>query len=161
MKIAFYGSSLLSSYWNGAATYYRGVLAALAQRGYAITFYEPDAFERQQHRDIDPPDWVRSVVWPATDEGLRSVLAEARARHLHELVDVDPLAAAMRPQRQAEGGRALALAVAGVDQHQPAALAAGDDAFAVDGRLFDFHVVLRKRETVTPTPLAGNEVVDD
>ena len=27
MKIAFYGSSLLSSYWNGAATYYRGLLA--------------------------------------------------------------------------------------------------------------------------------------
>jgi len=78
MKIAFYGSSLLSSYWNGAATYYRGVLGALATRGYAITFYEPDAFERQQHRDIDPPEWVRSVVWPATDEGLRSVLAEAR-----------------------------------------------------------------------------------
>ena len=26
MKIAFYGSSLLSSYWNGAATYYRGLL---------------------------------------------------------------------------------------------------------------------------------------
>jgi spore maturation protein CgeB len=77
MKIAFYGSSLLSSYWNGAATYYRGVLGALAERGYAITFYEPDAFERQQHRDIDPPDWVRSVVWPATDEGLRDVLAEA------------------------------------------------------------------------------------
>ncbi|HEU4961694.1 MAG TPA: glycosyltransferase [Sphingomonas sp.] len=77
MKIAFYGSSLLSSYWNGAATYYRGVLGALAERGYAITFYEPDAFDRQQHRDIDPPEWVRSVVWPATDEGLRAVLAEA------------------------------------------------------------------------------------
>ena len=29
MRIAFYGSSLLSSYWNGAATYYRGLLAAL------------------------------------------------------------------------------------------------------------------------------------
>ena len=28
MKIAFYGSSLLSSYWNGAATYYRGLLKA-------------------------------------------------------------------------------------------------------------------------------------
>jgi len=77
MKIAFYGSSLLSSYWNGAATYYRGVLKALASHGYDITFYEPDAFERQQHRDIDPPEWVRSVVYPATDEGLRSVLAEA------------------------------------------------------------------------------------
>lgn len=77
MKIAFYGSSLLSSYWNGAATYYRGILKALAGHGYDITFYEPDAFDRQQHRDIDPPDWARSVVYPATTDGLRSVLAEA------------------------------------------------------------------------------------
>jgi spore maturation protein CgeB len=77
MKIAFYGSSLLSSYWNGAATYYRGILRALAARGYAITFYEPDAFDRQQHRDIEPPEWARSVVYPATAEGLRSVLSEA------------------------------------------------------------------------------------
>jgi len=79
MKIAFYGSSLVSSYWNGAATYYRGILSALARRGYDITFYEPDAFDRQQHRDIDAPDWARSVVYPATQEGLRSVLAEAGA----------------------------------------------------------------------------------
>jgi spore maturation protein CgeB len=79
MKIAFYGSSLLSSYWNGAATYYRGILKALAFHGYEISFYEPDAFDRQQHRDIDPPDWVHSVVYPATEEGLRSVLAEAAA----------------------------------------------------------------------------------
>ena len=58
MKIAFYGSSLLSSYWNGAATYYRGLLSDLARRGHDITFYEPDAFDRQKHRDIDPPDWA-------------------------------------------------------------------------------------------------------
>ena len=77
MKIAFYGSSLLSSYWNGAATYYRGILRDLAARGHAITFYEPDAFERQQHRDIDPPAWARSVVYPATPDGVRAVLAEA------------------------------------------------------------------------------------
>ncbi len=79
MNIAFYGSSLLSSYWNGAATYYRGILHALAKRGHAITFYEPDAFDRQQHRDIAPPEWCRSVVYSATQEGLRSVLAEAGA----------------------------------------------------------------------------------
>jgi spore maturation protein CgeB len=79
MKIAFYGSSLLSSYWNGAATYYRGLLRDLAGRGYQISFYEPDAFGRQEHKDIEPPEWARSVVWPATEEGLRSVLAEARA----------------------------------------------------------------------------------
>ncbi len=77
MNIAFYGSSLLSSYWNGAATYYRGILRALAARGHRITFYEPDAFDRQAHRDIDPPEWARVVVWPATPEGLAGVLAEA------------------------------------------------------------------------------------
>ena len=78
MKIAFYGSSLLSSYWNGAATYYRGILRDLALRGYEITFYEPDAFDRQQHRDIEPPEWARSVVYPATEAAMRGVLAQAR-----------------------------------------------------------------------------------
>ncbi len=79
MRIAFYGSSLVSSYWNGAATYYRGILGELARRGHAITFYEPDAFDRQAHRDIDAPDWCRSVVYPATAAGLAGVLAEASA----------------------------------------------------------------------------------
>ncbi len=78
MRIAFYGSSLLSSYWNGAATYYRGLLQALAGHGYDITFYEPDAFDRQSHRDIDPPDWARVVVYPATPAGLAGALAGAR-----------------------------------------------------------------------------------
>lgn len=79
MNIAFYGSSLLSSYWNGAATYYRGLLGALAPLGYSITFYEPDAFDRQSHRDIEPPAWARSVVYPATADGLRRVLDQAGA----------------------------------------------------------------------------------
>ena len=77
MRIAFYGSSLLSSYWNGAATYYRGILRALAALGHDITFYEPDAFDRQSHRDIDPPDWCRVVVYPATEAGVAQVLSHA------------------------------------------------------------------------------------
>ena len=77
MKIAFYGSSLLSSYWNGAATYYRGILKALAAHGHSISFYEPDAFDRQKHRDIDSPDWARSIVYPATIEAVREVVTEA------------------------------------------------------------------------------------
>ncbi|AWI87808.1 hypothetical protein C0214_05535 [Methylobacterium sp. DM1] len=76
-RIAFYGSSLLSSYWNGAATYYRGLLRDLAGRGYRITFYEPDAFDRQSHRDIDPPDWAEVQVYPATEEAMRAVVAQA------------------------------------------------------------------------------------
>jgi spore maturation protein CgeB len=79
MRIAFYGSSLLSSYWNGAATYYRGLLSDLARRGHRVTFYEPNAFERQQHRDMDPPDWAEVRVWPATAGALRDVVAEAAA----------------------------------------------------------------------------------
>ncbi|HEV7249869.1 MAG TPA: glycosyltransferase [Shinella sp.] len=79
MKIAFYGSSLLSAYWNGAATYYRGLLRALAKRGYDITFYEPDVFGRQENRDIDPPDWCRVAVYPGTLEGLKSASAHAAA----------------------------------------------------------------------------------
>ena len=78
MKIAFYGSSLLSAYWNGAATYYRGLLRDLAGRGHDIAFYEPDAFDRQNHRDLDPPDWARVVIYDATPEALKAVLAEAR-----------------------------------------------------------------------------------
>lgn len=76
-RLAFYGSSLLSSYWNGAATYYRGLLQPLAALGWDVTFYEPDAYDRQSHRDMDPPGWARVVVYPATEFGLRSVLAEA------------------------------------------------------------------------------------
>jgi spore maturation protein CgeB len=78
MRIAFYGSSLVSSYWNGAATYYRGLLRNLAGLGHDITFYEPDAYDRQKHRDIDAPAWARSVVYPATREGLARVIAEAQ-----------------------------------------------------------------------------------
>jgi spore maturation protein CgeB len=78
-RLAFFGSSLVSSYWNGAATYYRGLLGALAARGVDITFYEPDAFDRQAHRDMPDPDWARVVVYPATDAGVAGALVAASA----------------------------------------------------------------------------------
>jgi len=67
LKVSFYGSSLVSAYWNGAATYYRGIIRALAARGHEVTFFEPDAWDRQKHRDIADPDWARVVVY-ANDE---------------------------------------------------------------------------------------------
>jgi spore maturation protein CgeB len=83
LEIAFFGSSLVSSYWNGAATYYRGVLHALSRRGHRITFYEPDAYGRQQHRDIEDPDWARVVVYPAADDtGVMRALDAARTADL-------------------------------------------------------------------------------
>ncbi|MDR9805706.1 CgeB family protein [Rhizobium hidalgonense] len=77
MKIAFYGSSLLSAYWNGAATYYRGLLRALAEKGHDITFYEPDVYDRHKNRDIDPPDWCQVVVYEGTIEALKAVCRKA------------------------------------------------------------------------------------
>lgn len=77
-KISMFGSSLVSAYWNGAATYYRGVIKALNDIGFDVTFFEPDAYSRQQHRDIPDPDWARVVIYPATDEGVAKALDLAR-----------------------------------------------------------------------------------
>jgi spore maturation protein CgeB len=75
--IAMFGSSLVSAYWNGAATYYRGIIRALSRLGYRVTFYEPDAYDRQEHRDIPDPDWARVVVYPATPDGVANALESA------------------------------------------------------------------------------------
>src|SRR5215207_998633 len=78
--IAFFGSSLVSAYWNGAATYYRGIVRALHALGYQVTFFEPDAYERQKHRDIPDPEWARVVVYSGEGESdVHRVLDEARS----------------------------------------------------------------------------------
>jgi spore maturation protein CgeB len=78
MRIAFFGSSLVSAYWNGACTYYRGIVRALDARGHRVAFYEPDAFERQEHRDIDDPEWAEVIIYVPRDEGaVRQVVAGA------------------------------------------------------------------------------------
>jgi spore maturation protein CgeB len=77
MRIAFFASSLVSAFWNGAATYYRGIVRALDARGHRITFYEPDAYGRQSHRDIDDPDWAKVVVYPATEQAALAALDSA------------------------------------------------------------------------------------
>jgi spore maturation protein CgeB len=68
MRFAFFGSSLVSSYWNGACTYYRGLVRCLHARGHEIVFYEPIAYERQEHRDIADPGYARVVVYEAQTE---------------------------------------------------------------------------------------------
>lgn len=82
MRIAFFGSSLTSAYWNGAATYYRGLLHALAERGHRITFYEPNAFDRQAHRDLEDPTWADVVVYAPTDDAVERCLQEAAGADL-------------------------------------------------------------------------------
>src|SRR4051812_12803359 len=77
MNIAFFGSSLVSAYWNGAATYYRGLIRALHSRGHRITFYEPDAYDRQKNRDIPDPEWAEVKVYSPDIDGLHRALEQA------------------------------------------------------------------------------------
>jgi spore maturation protein CgeB len=51
MNVFVFGSSLTSTYWNGAATYYRGIYKNLSRIGYRITFAEPAIYDRQKHAD--------------------------------------------------------------------------------------------------------------
>jgi spore maturation protein CgeB len=82
MNIAFFGSSLTSAYWNGAATYYRGLVRALHERGHRVTFFEPDAYDRQQHRDLPDPSWAEVVVYPPDEAAVHRALERARGADL-------------------------------------------------------------------------------
>jgi spore maturation protein CgeB len=77
MRIAWFASSLVSSYWNGAATYYRGLVRALHALGHDVTFYEPDAYDRQAHRDMDDPPWARVVVWEPSERVAERLVRQA------------------------------------------------------------------------------------
>lgn len=76
MNIFVFGSSIVSSYWNGAATYYRGCYKYLSRLGHQITFAEPDAYGRQQHRDEGDFSYVNSIVYQPGD-GLTDMLDRA------------------------------------------------------------------------------------
>ncbi len=81
MKIFAFGSSLTSSYWNGAATYYRGIYKNLHALGHDITFAEPDIYGRQQKRDTGEIDYARILVYQAPRD-LDRMLAEAAGADL-------------------------------------------------------------------------------
>jgi spore maturation protein CgeB len=76
MKLFVFGSSLTSSYWNGAATYYRGIYKNLNPLGHEITFAEPDIYQRQQNRDAGEIDYATVRVYQ-TPKDLDRMLAEA------------------------------------------------------------------------------------
>jgi spore maturation protein CgeB len=78
VRIAFFASSLVSAYWNGAATYYRGLVKELHRRGHRTTFFEPDAYDRQLYRDIPDPEWAEVVVYEPTEDGALAALERAR-----------------------------------------------------------------------------------
>lgn len=91
MKIFVFGSSIVSSYWNGAATYYRGCYKYLSRLGHAITFAEPDAYGRQQYRDAEDFSFVESLIYqPGADlDRILSRASEADVVVKHSGLGVD------------------------------------------------------------------------
>lgn len=105
MNIFVFGSSIISSYWNGAATYYRGIYKHLAQRGHNITFAEPAAYGRQQHCDDGDFSYVESIVYrPGVDIPLmlqHAAGADVIIKHSGLGVDDERLEAAVPELRNA------------------------------------------------------------
>jgi spore maturation protein CgeB len=91
VNIFVFGSSIVSSYWNGAATYYRGIYKYLARAGHSITFAEPDAYGRQQHRDTGDFSYVTSLVYqPTVDiDRMLSLARQADVVIKHSGIGVD------------------------------------------------------------------------
>lgn len=76
MNIFVFGSSLTSTYWNGAATYYRGIYKNLHSLGYDIIFAEPAIYDRQKHKDAEI-DYAQIRVYE-TPGDIPRLLDEAR-----------------------------------------------------------------------------------
>ena len=79
MRVFVFGSSLTSSYWNGAATYYRGIYKSLEKLGFEITFAEPDAFGRQQHRDHEDFSYAQVIVYESPRDIPRLITQAAKS----------------------------------------------------------------------------------
>jgi spore maturation protein CgeB len=81
MRWFVFGSSITSSYWNGAATYYRGIYKSLAALGHQITFAEPDIYQRQQKRDVSEVEYAQVMVYQ-TPRDIDALIGKASAADL-------------------------------------------------------------------------------
>src|SRR3954469_154726 len=93
MRIFVFGSSITSAYWNGAATYYRGIYKNLAALGHQVTFAEPDIYSRQQNRDLSEVEYANVIVYQ-TPRDIEELLALASTNDLvikHSGVGADDL----------------------------------------------------------------------
>ncbi len=80
MKIVIFGLTVSSSWGNGHATLWRGLLRALVELGHEVVFFERDVPYYAAHRDLTRLDGARLVIYPDWGEVLglaREQLREA------------------------------------------------------------------------------------
>ena len=71
MKIVVFGLSITSSWGNGHATTYRGLLREMEKRGHEVLFLERDAPWYAENRDLPEPPFCRTVLYSSLQD-LRS-----------------------------------------------------------------------------------------
>lgn len=81
MNIVILGLSITSSWGNGHATTYRGLVRALADRGHDVTFLERDVPWYADHRDLPNPPYCATFLYRD--------LAQLSAEHAPRVRDAD------------------------------------------------------------------------
>jgi spore maturation protein CgeB len=76
VRVAILGLSITSSWGNGHATNYRGLVRALADRGDEVTFLERDRSWYAAHRDLPQPPGCTTVIYDSVEQ-LRGRFARA------------------------------------------------------------------------------------
>ncbi|HEX2539516.1 MAG TPA: glycosyltransferase [Caldimonas sp.] len=76
LRIVILGLSITSSWGNGHATTYRGLVRELVRRGHDVLFLERDVPWYAENRDLPRPPFGRTVLYGGLDE-LRSRHADA------------------------------------------------------------------------------------
>ncbi len=80
MKLVVFGLSVSSSWGNGHATLWRGLIGALASLGHSVVFFERDVPYYAAHRDLSELPGGRLVLyrdWAAARIAARAELADA------------------------------------------------------------------------------------
>ncbi|MCU1455495.1 MAG: hypothetical protein JWN46_3641 [Acidimicrobiales bacterium] len=123
LRIVILGLSITSSWGNGHATNYRGLVRALSARGHDVLFLERDLPWYADNRDLPHPPDGRTVLYRS--------LPELRARHAADVAQADLVVVGSYVPDGIEIGRWVASTAAGVraffDLDTPVTLAAVDE----------------------------------
>ena len=68
LDIVFLGLSITSSWGNGHATTYRGLVRELARRGHRVLFLERDVPWYAENRDLPKPPWGRTELYRGLED---------------------------------------------------------------------------------------------
>ena len=68
LDIVILGLTITSSWGNGHATTYRGLVRALAERGHRVLFLERDVYWYAENRDMPAPQGCRTALYASLDD---------------------------------------------------------------------------------------------